>query len=201
MGLFGSNDQADSANQLNDFLRFLTEKQGYGGWNFGSQFQKPSDWTGLINNVYNTGQSNLYGAGQRAAGESGQYAGALASSQGYSDPTALMMRARTNALSQFAPQYGQLEQARAGQLLQAPMYARDMYQKNFENLMNLLHARMGATSQLPQGGGIGGLLGTLTGAAGQYGLGSLFGAFGGGAGAGATGSGIAVGLSPFAGAL
>jgi hypothetical protein len=93
----------------------------------------------LYGNYFNQGQSNLSGAMSRAGSGAGINAFSQGQSMGLNNPFSLQQRARTSTMSQFAPQFGELEGKRLGLMAQLPQmvsgFNREGQQMNWQSLM------------------------------------------------------------------
>jgi hypothetical protein len=80
-------------------------------------------------------RGNLTNTMQKSAGQSGQYANALASSQGLQNPLQAMMRGRTSTMAQFAPEFGKMASSQATGQFQAN---RDMLNQTLQTYVSMI---------------------------------------------------------------
>lgn len=89
----------------------------------------------IIDQMRQAAFGNLSSARGSASAQAGQDAGALAASRGY-NPASFVRNAQGRVNEQFAPQFGQLEQAGIGNLLNAATQSQQFTAGNLQNLAN-----------------------------------------------------------------
>jgi hypothetical protein len=119
--------------------------ESYGQYNLNQ-----NDMMGMLQRLFNQGSSNLSGTMQRAGSGAGMNAFGQGQSMGLSNPFSLQQRARNSTMSQFAPQFGELEQNRLNQGMNMPFKVNEFNRANqmmgFQDLMKYY----GLKSQLVQ---------------------------------------------------
>jgi len=100
----------------------------------------------MVNNLYDVSGRNLTQQQNRAVAQAGQLGAGRGYSMGFTNPFAYAQRAENDVYGQFAPQFGQLEQGRAG--------------AQISSLMQLLGLQSGIAGQRSEGA-LGGLIGGL----------------------------------------
>ena len=105
----------------------------------------------MLQQMFNQGSSNLSGTMQRAGSGAGMNAFAQGSSMGLNNPFSLQQRARTGVMSQFAPQFGEMEQNRLNQGMNMPFKVNEFNANNeqmtWKSLMDYFNLK---ASLLPQ---------------------------------------------------
>jgi hypothetical protein len=95
----------------------------------------------MIQKLFGQGQSNLYGTMQNAGSGAGRNAFAQGQSMGLSNPFSLQQRARNSTMSNFAPQFGGMEENRLNTLSNLPFQVNQfnsgLANQGFQNQMTL----------------------------------------------------------------
>ena len=151
-------NQEDVGNQLNSMMQ-----QFYSG------LGNTANANPLISQYYGMANQNLQGQQKRDVGAAANQGYAQASSMNLSNPNSLMQRYVSNTYGQYAPQFGQLQQAQAGAQVQNQ-------NQHYQQMLQLLQMMSGnAQANIPQGFSMGQLVPGLIGAAGKIGAAALTG--------------------------
>lgn len=164
---FGNKEQAKASdNQLNQSKEFMNRElamRGQGA-NYLQSLMPQSTQAlpdvnqyfgmGALDKYYNIGRQNLTGAMNQGVSDASMQAGALAGARGLANPSGFVSNSANQVRQSFAPQFGALEQSRAGAqnnqlqalyqaLMQQRQYQDQSSQNRFQNELGIQNFRLG----------------------------------------------------------